>query len=162
MRILLPLLFILSFSCTTTKHAQVASTNTEYQRAVDSMTHVLSETTRMFESQIQNIATGGIVFDTLFIPGDTMTNTVTINGGVIHAAGKIQKVYYKDVQTVTERDYWHKVADSLSTHRDTTAIKVVTEYKDRTVKRTVFPWWWIVIGGVVVIGVLYGKQKLKI
>lgn len=169
MRITFPLLILtIAASCTTAKHITTTSTATDssYTRAVDSMNRVLSETVRLFESQIENISSGGIVFDTLFLPGDTILNTVTVNGGVITAKGKIQKVYYKDIQTITERDYWHRTADSLATHRDTTAVRVVTEtkYVDRTVKRKWFTGfgWWLLFLAIGFGAGYYVKSKFKI
>jgi hypothetical protein len=111
------------------------------------MTQVLDENTRFWESQIQSLSTGSVLFDTVFMPGDTIINTVTVKDGTIEARGRIKKVFVTSDKLTQERDYWHSRYDSLAAHKDTTAARVIikTEFKDRYVKRG-FPWLWFFIG----------------
>jgi hypothetical protein len=130
-----------------TKENRDSSVIKEYQ---DSLRVLSIENEKLLNENLQ-LQYLGISFDTVFLPGDTIRNTITVREGSIIASGRIKnaKVGTSNYEKIlSEKD---RLIDSLKTVKSKETVRVVTEYKDKVVKRTVFPWWFLLIAGAVFI-----------
>lgn len=153
----LVVLMVGTCSCSVQKHIvsenKDSSVIKEYQ---DSVRILTTENNKLFSENLQ-LQYLGVKFDTLFVKGDTIRNTVTIHDGNIEASGRIisasvSKTFYSSLLASKDR-----TIDSLSKVKAKETVKVVTEYKDRTVKKTFIPWWvWLI--GLVLLAFNFRKQ----
>lgn len=144
--------YILS-GCTSTKLV------TKETRLVDSTAvKELSDSVRVLTSEnnrltalVEEMQYASVRFDTVYMPGDTVINTVTITKeGDIKATGKISSAYVsKSVLTKIVNEQ-NRVIDSLKSVKQKEIIRTFTktEFKDKFKKVTVFPWWFWLITGV--------------
>jgi hypothetical protein len=139
-------------SCTTQKQIQTLRVDSTSEK-IDSVKLLQEEVNRLTNENIQ-LQYLGISFDT--VRGDTIRNVITIHEGNIEASGKIvsAKVATSFLQRVVVEQ--KRTIDSLSLVKS--KVNVVTEYKDRMVKRTIFPWWFILIAA----GLFIVIKKLKV
>lgn len=133
----------------------------------DSLLQVKQERIISLENEIKESQYSGIVFDTLFLPGDTVRNTVIIReDGSIEAAGRIKAATVsKEKMQRLYVELKHSY-DSLSQVKNKVQTKV--EWKEKIVEKKVkrgWQWWlfWLgLITGCVLWNFLGNKIKLFI
>lgn len=117
-------------------------------------------------SELSSSQLNKILFDTLFVPGDTVYNTITVKEtGEIVAKGKIKSAYLS-------RDFAIKIAQQKQIQIDslqkalTDEKKMVKVVEKEIYKKTkVFIGWWLLIIGFIFgiyIGVRYKDYFTKI
>lgn len=141
------------FSCTTTKH--VEKVKSERETVLEDSVRLLSVELDRMEKERRESEYGVIRFDTVFVPGDTIVNTVTIKEGAIEAKGRIKyvevnKSVYEKI--ISQKD---KIIDSLARIKRIERVVTETVYKDKKV--VVFPWYfWLICAGT-----FYAGYRLK-
>lgn len=148
-------------SCTTTKQVtkeRVIVDSSRVENLVDSV-KMLTLDIEKLQSEIRELVYSGVIFDTTRVT-DTVTNTVVIRpDGSIEATGRIKSAYSKiDKLTKTIREL-SRINDSLRLVKQQvrTETKYVRESKDKEVKRTLFPWYLLVIAAAA--GLLFWLLK---
>lgn len=139
--------YILS-GCTSTKQVYKETTDSSHLKELEAQNRVLYSENERLLKEVRELQYAEVRFDTVFLKGDTVVNTITITKeGEVKATGKIVSANLtKNVLTkiVKEKD---RIIDSLSQLKQKETVKVVTEYKDKYKKVTVFPWWFLMITG---------------
>jgi hypothetical protein len=151
-------------SCTSTKEV------TKRVELVDStVVKSLSDSIRLLKSENQRLTAditelqySGVRFDTVYIPGDTITNTVTITKeGEIKASGRVSAAYVSKSTLTRIISEYSRVIDSLKAVKQTEQIRTVTkiEYKDKVKKVSFIPFWvWILFAALLFWG---NREKFK-
>lgn len=161
---LIPLLIILvllgSQSCTRliTKNIQVTDST-----AIKSLQDSISFHKKLNEelsTELNLAQLSGVKFDTLFVPGDTVVNTITIReGGELIATGRIKSASVsKDFSLRLVKQKQQQVdslAKLLAEERKT--VKVVDREVEK--KTRVFVGWWLLVIGF--LGGLYVGVRYK-
>jgi hypothetical protein len=141
-------------SCSTTK--TLAKSDTTSLKEVDSLTKVVKSWQAKYEQISTSIIGSHVIFDTLYVPGDTVINTVTVKAdGSIEASGRLKSLSVSNSSIQKQLTLIKGKYDSLAKVKSKVEVRTVT--KDREVKRTVFPWWYILILG----GAVFLFLKLK-
>ena len=141
------LLALLSQSCTTTKTVQKESIKSERETILEDSVRVLTKEVEQLLQEKRSNEYGVIRFDTVFIPGDTVINTVVIKDGNIEAKGRIKYVEVnKSVyeKLLVQKD---KIIDSLSKLKQKEVVKTEVKTVDKVKKVSFIPWWvWLIVG----------------
>lgn len=138
--------------CTSTKQVSKSSTNVDSSaiKERDEEIRILKAENERLNIEIRELQFAEVRFDTVFVKGDTVVNTVVITkDGEVQAKGNIvSAVVSKNILTkiVNEKQ---RVIDSLSKAltSEKANVKKVVEVKEKEVKRSVFPgWmWWLLL-----------------
>lgn len=146
-------------ACTSTKHVKSSSFDSTWVKSVLDSNRVLRSENSLLQQDINAMKYIGVYFDTLYLPGDTVVNTVEVTKeGDVKATGRIksasfsEKYYQKLVWKLQSR------LDSLSKSRSEEKTRIV--YKDREVQKKVkvftqFYWW------ILMFALGYGVAKRK-
>lgn len=146
--LLVVLLMILLAACNSTKQVskQTTTVDSSHVKELSDSIRLLKTENEKLIADIREMQYGSVIFDTVYMPGDTIVNTVTITKeGEIKASGRVSAAYVsKSVLTkiVNEKQ---RVIDSLSQVKQRETVKLVTrtEYKDKFVKRSFMAGWWL-------------------
>jgi len=153
------LLALLSQSCTTTKTVQKESIKSEREVVLEDSVRVLTKEVEQLLQEKRSNEYGVIRFDTVFIPGDTVINTVVIKDGNIEAKGRIKYVEVnKSVyeKLLVQKD---KIIDSLSKLKQKEVVKTEVKTVDKVVKRSFIPFWvWVILAALLFWG---NREKFK-
>jgi hypothetical protein len=143
-------------SCSTTKSVTKTVTDSTSVKQVDSLTRVIKSLNA--KSTEFTFTEGGttIIFDTLYVPGDTTVITIEKDGS-IKAKGRVKSLTSENSSISKKLTELQQSYDSLNNVKSESKVEVRTITKDREVKRTVFPWWYILILG----GAVFLFLKLK-
>lgn len=121
---------VLAFGCNTEKHIvkeRVVVDSTAIKEKSDSIWLLKREIERM-EAQIREMTYTQVLFDTVYIAGDTIVNTVIIkDNGEVEAAGRIKSLTISKqllVNIIKEKD---RVIDSLAALKQKEKIVVQKE-----------------------------------
>lgn len=160
----LTLLFIILFlmgtlsGCTTTK--EVSKTDSTYTKDLEQQVRSLQIENEKLTTEIHQLQYSEVRYDTIYIPGDTVVNTVTITKeGEVNAKGRISSVTVAKTllsRIIAEKD---KTIDSLTLLKQRETVKVVTV--DKYKKVTVFPWYFWLITAAFAAMWLYKQLKTK-
>ncbi len=99
-----------------------------------------------------------IEFDTL-----TVSEVVIDSSGVVRATGALRSVQVSNTRLQRENERLKQRLDSIRSIvvHDTVTVAGSVVYTERTVKRTLIPWWvWVVIAGLVILN--FRHQLFKI
>jgi len=144
---LLPIILILLASCTTSKSSQKEQFKSERETILEDSVRVLTKEVEQLLQEKRSNEYGMIRFDTVFIPGDTVINTVVIKDGNIEAKGRIKYVEVnKSVyeKLLVQKD---KIIDSLSKLKQKEVVKTEVKTVDKVKKVSFIPWWvWLIVG----------------
>lgn len=157
--LLIILLALLFSSCTTSKTVQKESIKSERETILEDSVRVLTKEVEHLLQEKRSNEYGMIRFDTVFVPGDTVINTVVIKDGNIEAKGRIKYVEVnKSVyeKLLVQKD---KIIDSLSKLKQKEKVK--TEYKDvnKVVKKWYIPFWvYLIVAGSILFSF---RDKIK-
>jgi ElaB/YqjD/DUF883 family membrane-anchored ribosome-binding protein len=159
------LLILLMSSCASVKKS-VSSTKSTVDSSViaekDSIIRVEKSKRERIESELRELQVTGISFDTIFLPGDTILNTVTVRtDGTVDAMGRIKSVTVTNQKLQRTLKDLQEDYDSLAQVKQRVETKVIKETvtKTKNVKRT-WPWWWFAICaaiGLIVGGIFRDK-----
>lgn len=156
-------------SCTSVKKS-ISSTKTIVDSTVidekDSIIRVEKSKRERLESELRELQVTGISFDTIFLPGDTIINTVTVRtDGTVDATGRIKSVTVTNQKLQRTLKDLQEDYDSLAQVKQRVETKVITNTVEKTknVKRT-WPWWWFAICAVVgfVLGAVFRNQIISL
>lgn len=151
MKLLIASITLLLASCGGSRHIHRADTSRTVTdtREADSLRQVITALHAHYESLLREQSYASVIFDTLYLSGDTVRPVVTIQpNGAIQASGRVKSA------TVTN-DRLQRTLSDLQTRYDslyqvkqrtvqTTETKTVEV--DKRVKRG-WPWWiWLLIG----------------
>ena len=157
--LLIILLALLFSSCTTTKTVQKESIKSEREVVLEDSVRVLTKEVEQLLQEKRSNEYGVIRFDTVFIPGDTVINTVVIKDGNIEAKGRIKYVEVnKSVyeKLLVQKD---KIIDSLSKLKQKEVVKTEVKTVDKVVKRSFIPFWvWVILAALLFWG---NREKFK-
>ena len=158
---LIILITLLATGCSSTKQVQKVSVDSTYIKELEARNQILSSDVSRLTTEVNELQYGFVRFDTVYLPGDTVVNTVTITKeGEIKATGRVSTAYVsKNLMTriIAEKE---RIIDSLSTLKQKETVRVVTEYKDKYVKRSFLNFWWLLLIGAA--GGYYLSKKIKL
>lgn len=170
---LLPILAILFLtSCGVSKKINKARSTTDsstvekvdYKEQFDLLQNAYKETVEMYESMIADSSGVTIIYEQL--PGDTIVRTVTIDNGRIEASGALKSVQVSNTRLQSTVSRQSQTIDSLTrlvSSKDSllnrqTDVRTETVTVERIKESWYIPWWVYVIGGLLVIGIIFKKQ----
>lgn len=143
-------------SCSTQKHTTSTVTvvdSTSLKVKEDSIRYYKHQVSVLLQ-EIKEMQYSQVLFDTVFIAGDTVVNTVIVKeDGTIEATGKIKSLTVATNKLTKLIEQKNLIIDSLSKLKQTERVeyKTKTEYKDRVIKRSFIPLWiWIVMAGLLI------------
>lgn len=157
--LLIVLLALLFSSCTTTKTGKKEQFKSERETILEDSVRVLTKEVEQLLQEKRSNEYGVIRFDTVFIPGDTVINTVVIKDGNIEAKGRIKyvevnKSVYEKI--ISQKD---KIIDSISKLKQKEIVKTVYKGVDKVVKRSFIPFWvWVIFAALLFWG---NREKFK-
>lgn len=156
--VLLILYILLAASCHTTKYID----RVEYL-ADSTAVHELKEQLRAvredsaaLQERISQLSENTVIFQ------DTGSTRIEYyeSGNIKTVEGSLRSVTSKLAYHMDREAYWHSVADLLASREVKDSVSTRVEYVTvtKTVKRTVLPWWLLLIAaGVLIVGWRLGK-----
>lgn len=154
------------FGCSSSK--QVSKKETVYDstaiREVQRLNRLLAEVTAKYEKQLYELSTAGIIFQTEYLPGDTVRlpgEVIIDKDGTIKAKGQLKSVLLTNERYSKEISLLHRKVDSLTreNEKNKNTVKTKEVIKEKKSKTKVYPWWLIL--ACIVIGLL-AENKLKV
>lgn len=96
--------------------------------------------------QLRDALQSSVIFDTLYVPGDTIVNTVTIReDGSTEFRGRIKSAFLSKDRAVQESIKKQRIIDSLINVKQKKEIQVVTDTVTKEKKVSFIPWWAYVL-----------------
>lgn len=159
------LLFLLLSGCNSTKQVtkQTKTVDSSHIKELSDSIRLLKTENEKLTADIRELQYAQVLFDTIYMPGDTVVNTITITkDGEIKATGRITAGYVtKNVLTkiVAEKN---RVIDSLASLKQKETVKLVTrtEYKDKYVKTNFLSQWWLFPAGMIFMAAIIYRRKI--
>lgn len=148
------ILLLAAFGCNTEKHItkeRVIVDSTALKEKTDSIYYLKQENERL-EAKVRELTYTQVLFDTVFLAGDTVVNTVIVKeDGTIEAAGKIKSLTISKQLLVNVIAEKNRMIDSLVKvkQKENVVVQKVTETKTRDVVKKVVPgyvWWLLILG----------------
>ena len=136
------ILIALLSSCTSSKSVFKQTTDSTYLKELADSVRVLRSENSRLTAEISEMQYASVRFDTVYVPGDTVINTVTITKeGEVKASGRVSSAYVsKSVLTKIVNEQ-NRVIDSLKELKEKVNVVTRTEYKDKVKKVSFIPWW---------------------
>lgn len=147
-------------SCNVDKNVQKVVVDSTALKIKEDSIHFLKKIVDKLEAEIREMEYSEIIFDTVYVLGDTVVNTVIVReDGTIEATGKIKSLTItKDKLTriINEKNL---IIDSLSKVKQKERIEYKTTTKTVEKKVRFIPWWFWLIAATVLGFYLYEKFK---
>lgn len=150
MKLLIASTFLLA-SCSGSRHIHRTDTSQTITdtREADSLRQVITSLHAHYESLLREQSYASVIFDTLYLPGDTVRPVVTIQpNGAIQASGRVKSATVTNDRLQRTLSDLQARYDSLYQVKQRTIQTTVTNTLevDKRVKRGL-PWWiWLLIG----------------
>ena len=151
MKILIASIALLLASCSGSRHIQRSNTSQTVTdtREADSLRQVITSLHAHYESLLREQSYASVIFDTLYLPGDTVRPVVTIQpNGSIQASGRVKSATVTNDRLQRTLSDLQARYDSLYQVKQRTIQTTVTKTVevDKRIKRG-WPWWvWLAIG----------------
>lgn len=136
--------------------------DTRLQEKSDSIRILKTDNERLTSENIQ-LRYFGVDYDTVYVKGDTIKNTITIHDGDISVSGRIKSAHFTESAFNKNTQSKSKTVDSSgkNTIREITYLKTVTITKTKHTQISFLNWILFIVIGVVIGVIICNYKKIQ-